>query len=54
MMLPSSLPLVRIFARRSWRPAAPARHGGFLGGYALVWTAFGALAFAATPASTRP
>ena len=48
MMLPSSLPLVRLFARVSRRPAAPAarRWSRFLGGYALVWTAFGALAFA--------
>ena len=47
MMLPSSLPLVRLFARVS----AQAQHrsramAAFLGGYALVWSAFGALAFA--------
>jgi predicted metal-binding membrane protein len=46
MMLPTSLPLVRLFAVTSRR--APARRrafAAFLGGYALVWTAFGALAF---------
>ncbi|MGH2556195.1 MAG: DUF2182 domain-containing protein, partial [Actinomycetota bacterium] len=46
MMLPSSLPLVRLFAvvsRNQDRPAAAM--GSFLGGYALVWTGFGALAF---------
>jgi predicted metal-binding membrane protein len=47
MMLPSSLPLVRMFAAAS----APAPRRGralaaFLGAYALVWTIFGALAFA--------
>jgi predicted metal-binding membrane protein len=47
MMLPSSLPLVRLFVRAS--AATPDRHRAtvaFLGGYALVWTTFGALAFA--------
>jgi predicted metal-binding membrane protein len=46
-MLPSSLPLVRLFGRASAR--APHRSRAmmaFLGGYALVWSAFGALAFA--------
>jgi predicted metal-binding membrane protein len=46
MMLPSSLPLVRLFARAS--AAQPHRRlamAAFLGGYAAVWTAFGALAF---------
>ena len=43
MMLPSSLPLMRLFARASARPAAPGarRWRRFLGGYALVWSAFG-------------
>jgi predicted metal-binding membrane protein len=48
MMLPSSLPLVRMFAAAS--SAAPGRARAmtvFLGAYALVWTAFGTLAFAA-------
>lgn len=47
MMLPSSLPLVRLFAKAS--AGAPHRSRAmmaFLGGYALVWSAFGALAFA--------
>ncbi len=46
MMLPSSLPLVRMFAVASSR--APARElllASFLGGYAAVWSAFGLLAF---------
>jgi predicted metal-binding membrane protein len=47
MMLPSSLPLVRMFARASAsQPRPRAAMAGFLGGYLLVWTAFGALAFA--------
>lgn len=47
MMLPSSLPLVHLFARASARQPRPrAAMAGLLGGYALVWTAFGALAFA--------
>lgn len=47
-MLPSSLPLVRLFARAS--VTAPGRGramAGFFAGYALVWTVFGAGAFAA-------
>jgi predicted metal-binding membrane protein len=47
MMLPSSLPLVRLFSLASAR--APGRGRAllaFLSGYALVWTAFGAVAFA--------
>lgn len=51
MMLPSSLPLVRMYARASER--APARRlsmAAFLGGYALVWSAFGAAAFGADAA----
>jgi predicted metal-binding membrane protein len=47
MMLPSSLPLVRLFAVASASAPARARAlAAFLGGYALVWTAFGAVAFA--------
>ena len=46
MMLPSSLPLMRIFAAASAGQRRPgAAMAGFLGGYALVWSAFGALAF---------
>ncbi len=46
MMLPSSLPLVRMFSAAS--AGAPGRRralGAFAGGYAIVWSAFGALAF---------
>ena len=48
MMLPSSLPLVGLYARASSR--APQRRRAmtaFLGGYALVWSAFGLAAFGA-------
>jgi predicted metal-binding membrane protein len=46
MMLPSSLPLVSLFARASaGQPRPGGAMAGFLGGYALVWSAFGALAF---------
>jgi predicted metal-binding membrane protein len=48
MMLPSSLPLLRMFAVASQRQPRPrAAMASFLGGYALVWSAFGALAFMA-------
>ena len=43
MMLPSSLPLVRLFWATSQRRKALA---AFLGGYAVVWSLFGLLAFA--------
>jgi predicted metal-binding membrane protein len=46
MMLPSSLPMIRLFGAAS---ASTERRGrtmaSFLGGYALVWSGFGALAF---------
>ena len=46
MMVPSTLPLVRLFAAASaGQPRSRAALAGFLGGYALVWTAFGWLAF---------
>ena len=48
MMLPSSLPLVRLYARASER--APQRRrsmAAFIGGYAVVWSAFGLAAFGA-------
>ena len=46
MMLPSSLPLVRMFALASSRQPRPrAAMLAFVGGYALVWTAFGGVAF---------
>jgi predicted metal-binding membrane protein len=47
MMLPSSLPLVRMYSAAS--AGAPDRRramAAFLGGYAAVWSAFGAAAFA--------
>ncbi len=48
MMLPSSLPLIRLFAQASASQSRPrAAMAGFIGGYAVVWTAFGAVAFAA-------
>lgn len=46
MMLPSSLPLIRLFAAAARRQAGPRTvMAAFLAGYALVWTLFGALAF---------
>jgi predicted metal-binding membrane protein len=46
MMLPSSLPLVGLFGVASANQPRPrAAMAAFLGGYALVWTAFGAFAF---------
>jgi predicted metal-binding membrane protein len=46
MMLPSSLPLIRLFSVVSRQQENGARaQGAFLGGYAAVWTGFGAFAF---------
>jgi predicted metal-binding membrane protein len=46
MMLPSSLPLIRLFSRASAnQPRSLSAKAAFLGGYALVWTGFGAAAF---------
>ena len=46
MMLPSSLPLIRLFNRTAApQPQANVVRAAFLGGYVLIWTAFGALAF---------
>lgn len=46
MMLPSSLPLIRLFDLVSRQREGGARsRAAFLGGYAAVWTGFGALAF---------
>ena len=46
MMLPSSLPLVRMYAAATvGTPERGRSMAAFLGGYALVWSAFGALAF---------
>jgi predicted metal-binding membrane protein len=48
MMLPSSLPLVRLYARASEHTPLRARSmAAFLGGYALVWSLFGLAAFGA-------
>jgi predicted metal-binding membrane protein len=47
MMLPSSLPLIRLFAvASSGQPRPRATMAAFVGGYGLVWTAFGVAAFA--------
>jgi predicted metal-binding membrane protein len=46
MMLPSSLPLVRLFTRASAaHPRARRARASLLAGYATVWTAFGVAAF---------
>jgi predicted metal-binding membrane protein len=46
MMLPSSLPVMRLFgAIAVQRPRPAVLRGTFYGGYALVWTAFGVAAF---------
>ena len=46
MMLPSSLPLIRLFEATSRSQVNIRRvRGAFLGGYAAVWTGFGAFAF---------
>ena len=47
MMLPSSLPMMRLYYAVSGRQPHPGRaRMGFLAGYGLVWTVFGAVAFA--------
>jgi len=46
MMLPSSLPLIRLFAQASVsQPRPRVAMAGFIGGYTAVWTGFGAIAF---------
>jgi predicted metal-binding membrane protein len=46
MMVPSSLPLVRMYAAATAGvPDRSRSMAAFLGGYALVWSAFGAVAF---------
>jgi predicted metal-binding membrane protein len=48
MMLPSSLPLIRLFGRASANQPRPlAAKAAFLGGYAVVWSCFGVAAFLA-------
>jgi predicted metal-binding membrane protein len=45
MMLPSTIPMLRLFAAASADQERPrAVLGAFIGGYAVVWTAFGTLA----------
>lgn len=47
MMLPSTVPLLRMFAHASSRQASPrAAVGAFVGGYAVVWGFFGSVALA--------
>jgi predicted metal-binding membrane protein len=47
MMVPSSLPLVRMYgAASAGSPDRSRSMAAFLGGYAAIWSAFGALAFA--------
>ena len=54
MMLPSSMPMIRLFAVVAARRPAPHRTlGAFLAGYAVVWSAFGAAGFAADIAVHR-
>lgn len=51
MMLPSSLPLMTLFSRAaSTQPRAGTARAAFLGGYAAVWSAFGAAALVADAA----
>ena len=46
MMLPSALPLIRLFGRASMtQPHARAARRAFVASYVLVWTAFGGAAF---------
>ncbi|HET9052093.1 MAG TPA: DUF2182 domain-containing protein, partial [Candidatus Dormibacteraeota bacterium] len=46
MMLPSSIPLIRLFNRVSAGQPHPTRvRFAFLGGYVLVWTGFGVVGF---------
>jgi predicted metal-binding membrane protein len=47
MMLPSSLPMIRLFSRTAMsQPRARLARAIFISAYALVWTGFGAVAFA--------
>jgi predicted metal-binding membrane protein len=46
MMLPTSLPLIRLFNRAAAdQPQADVVRAAFVSGYVLIWTVFGALAF---------
>jgi len=54
MMVPSSLPLVRLFAAAAAGQPRRAAMAAFLGGYAAVWTAFGWLAFITNAHNVSP
>jgi predicted metal-binding membrane protein len=45
MMLPSSVPMIRLFAATAPTEARATAVPAFIGGYALVWTGFGTAAF---------
>lgn len=45
MMLPASLPAIRVFAKSEIRGQSRFGLAGFLAGYAITWTVFGLLAF---------
>jgi predicted metal-binding membrane protein len=46
MMLPSTLPMLNLYARASLREQQPAvALAAFVGGYVVIWTEFGAAAF---------
>jgi predicted metal-binding membrane protein len=54
MMLPSSLPMIRLFSQAASRQEQPGRVLlAFLGGYGVMWAAVGAAAFAADVALHR-
>jgi predicted metal-binding membrane protein len=54
MMLPSSMPMVRLFSHAAGRQERPGRIlAAFLGGYVVMWGAVGAVAFAADVAIHR-
>jgi predicted metal-binding membrane protein len=54
MMLPSSLPMIRLFSQAASRQEQPGRVLlAFLGGYGVMWAAVGAAAFAADVAVHR-
>ena len=55
MMLPSSLPLVRLYSRATERAPQRGRSmAAFIGGYALIWSAFGLAAFVLRRRASTP
>jgi len=46
MMLPSSVPMIRLFAATAPKEQRASAVSAFIGGYLLVWAGFGAAAFA--------